>query len=190
MLFRSFKTKLLLSDTAGDPIKKAGLVRDIVETIAVVPDAITRAAYVRQASTLMEMSEAVLIAEMNKIIRTRNNRQADDVPSTSQDNFGDTLDRIEKEVGEEQLINDEQSTEVHEEEIIRILLNYADDVFPLPDFNKYMEDETSKSTKKKKDEEVEEKVEENAIVHIKVKDRKSTRLNSSHEWISRMPSSA
>ena len=167
--FISFKTKLLLSDTAGDPIKKAGLVRDIVETIAVVPDAITRAAYVRQASTLMEMSEAVLIAEMNKIIRTRNNRQADDVPSTSQDNFGDTLDRIEKEVGEEQLINDEQSTEVHEEEIIRILLNYADDVFPLPDFNKYMEDETSKSTKKKKDEEVEEKVEENAIVHIKVK---------------------
>jgi DNA primase len=169
--FISFKTKLLLSDTAGDPIKKAGLVRDIVETIAVVPDAISRAAYLRQASTLMEMGEAVLIAEMNKIIRARNNRQGEETSASVQDHAGEMLDNIEKEYTEEQLINDEHSTEVHEEEIIRILLNYAEEIFPLPDFNKYLEVEPVKGKQKKKglgrEEEEEEKPE---LQHIKVKD--------------------
>ncbi|MFM7016403.1 MAG: hypothetical protein ACKOX3_08760, partial [Bacteroidota bacterium] len=131
---------------------------------AVVPDAITRAAYLRQASTLMEMSEAVLIAEMNKIIRARNNRQAEEAPSPVQDHAGEMLENIEKEYTEEQLINDEHDTEVHEEEIIRILLNYAEEIFPLPDFKKYVEEEPVKKSKKKKEEE-----EENPVINIKVK---------------------
>lgn len=164
--FISFKTKLLLSDTAGDPIKKAGLIRDIVETIAVVPDAISRAAYLRQASTLMEMSEGVLIAEMNKIIRTRNNRQTEEQQTPVQNQAGEMLDRIEKQYEEEQLINDEHSTEVHEEEIIRILLNYAEEIFPLPDFNKYAAEDPAKAKQKKK----EVVIEKQELQHIKVKD--------------------
>lgn len=164
--FISFKTKLLLSDTAGDPIKKAGLIRDIVETIAVVPDAISRAAYLRQASTLMEMSEGVLIAEMNKIIRTRNNRQTEEQQTTVQNQAGEMLDRIEKQYEEEQLINDEHSTEVHEEEIIRILLNYAEEIFPLPDFNKYAAEDLATAKQKKK----EVVIEKQELQHIKVKD--------------------
>ena len=167
--FISFKTKLLLSDTAGDPIKKAGLVRDIVETIAVVPDAITRAAYLRQASTLMEMSEVVLIAEMNKIIRARNNRQADESITPVQDFAGAVIDNVEKNYTEEQFINEEHDTEVHEEEIIRILLNYANEVFPLPDFNKYLEEEPAKGNQSKKgiSKDEEEKIE---LENVKVKD--------------------
>jgi len=168
--FISFKTKLLLSETAGDPIKKAGLVRDIVETIAVVPDAITRAAYLRQASTLMEMSEAVLIAEMNKIIRARNNRQSEEQQTPMPDHTGEMLDNIEKEYEEEQLINDEHSTEVHEEEIIRILLNYAEEIFELPDWNKYLEEEQDKNNPKKKITDKKEEDEKPELVYIKVKD--------------------
>ena len=168
--FISFKTKLLLSETAGDPIKKAGLVRDIVETIAVVPDAITRAAYLRQASTLMEMSEAVLIAEMNKIIRARNKRQAEEQQTPMPDHAGEVLDNIEKEYEEEQLINDEHSTEVHEEEIIRILLNYAEEIFELPDWNKYLEEEQDKNKPKKKITDKKEEEEKPELVYIKVKD--------------------
>lgn len=64
--FISFKTKLLLSDTQGDPVKKSNLIGDIVRTIAVIPDGITRALYVKECSTIMEVDEAVLHTEINK----------------------------------------------------------------------------------------------------------------------------
>jgi molybdopterin converting factor small subunit len=117
----------------------------------------------------MEMSEAVLIAEMNKIIRARNNRQSEEQQTLVQDQAGEMLDNIQKEYTEEQLINDEHSTEVHEEEIIRILLNYAEEIFPLPDFNKYLEVEPVKGKQKKKGFNVEEE-EKPELQHIKVKD--------------------
>jgi hypothetical protein len=100
---------------------------------------------------------------MNKIIRTRNNRQSEEQQTPMPDQAGEMLDQIEKAVEEEQLINDEHDTAVHEEEIIRILLNYADEVFPLPDFKKYMDEEPVKKSKKKKEEE------ETELVHTKVK---------------------
>lgn len=48
-----------------------------METIAKVPDAISRAAYLRQTSVLMEMGENVLLAEMNKILRSTLKKQGD-----------------------------------------------------------------------------------------------------------------
>ena len=67
--FILFKTNLLLSEVAGDPVKKAGLVRDIVESIAKIPDPIKRSMYIKQCAQMMELSEEVLVAESNKVIR-------------------------------------------------------------------------------------------------------------------------
>jgi len=66
--FILFKTELLLSETAGDPIKRAGLIKDIVASIAKIPDPIKRSVYLRQCSALLEVSEAVLTTEANKLI--------------------------------------------------------------------------------------------------------------------------
>jgi DNA primase len=68
--FITFKTKLLLSETAGDPVKKAGLIRDLVESIALIPDAITRSVYLQQCSRTLEVEEQVLVLETNKQLRT------------------------------------------------------------------------------------------------------------------------
>ena len=62
--FISFKTRLLLSDAAGDPLKKAALVGDIVRSISVIPDAITRSVYTRECSRQMEVDEQVLSREI------------------------------------------------------------------------------------------------------------------------------
>lgn len=62
--FIRFKTGLLLGDAQGDPIKKAGLIRDIVSSIARIPDGITRDVYLKECAALMEMEEQVLAAEM------------------------------------------------------------------------------------------------------------------------------
>lgn len=63
--FISFKTDLLLDEAGGDPIKKAKLINDIADTIALIPDAVLRAVYVRTCSTRFEMDEQLLSDRVN-----------------------------------------------------------------------------------------------------------------------------
>ncbi len=67
--FILFKTNLLLAETKGDPVKKAGLVRDIVDSISRVPDPFKRSFYVKECARVMELEEEVLISETNKAVR-------------------------------------------------------------------------------------------------------------------------
>ena len=66
--FILFKTNLLLAETANDPIKRAGLIKDIVESIARIPDPIKRSVYVRECASLMEINEQILVDEANKAV--------------------------------------------------------------------------------------------------------------------------
>lgn len=64
--FIRFKTKLLLDDAGEDPIKRATLISDIVNSISVIPDNIIRTVYIRDCSMLMDIDERILIQEVNK----------------------------------------------------------------------------------------------------------------------------
>jgi DNA primase len=66
--FILFKIELLLEETQGDPIKKAGLVKDILGSIAKIPDHIKRSIYIQECSRLMQMEEESLLAELNKML--------------------------------------------------------------------------------------------------------------------------
>ena len=65
--FIRFKTNLLLDDAGTDPIKRAGLISDIVRSIAVIPDAIVRSVYVKECSQLLQVDEKLLLAEISKL---------------------------------------------------------------------------------------------------------------------------
>ena len=82
--FISFKTQLLLKDAQNDPIKRAEVLKDIVGSIAVIPDAIYRASYIKECSRLMEMPEQSLMNELNKMLRSRikKNNPSQDIPDT------------------------------------------------------------------------------------------------------------
>lgn len=69
--FMTFKTDLLAKDAEGDPVKRAGMIREIVESIACIPDAITRSVYVRECASLLDIDEQVLVLETNKILRKK-----------------------------------------------------------------------------------------------------------------------
>ena len=69
--FIRFKTELLLKDAENDPIKRGQVIRDIVETISVIPDSIFRITYVKECSRLLDMPEQTLTNELNKILRTK-----------------------------------------------------------------------------------------------------------------------
>ncbi|MFT5833481.1 MAG: DNA primase [Cognaticolwellia sp.] len=74
--FILFKTNLILKETANDPIKRATLIKDIVESIARIPDPIKRSVFVRECANLMQMSEQILVDEANKaVMRLVQNRQ-------------------------------------------------------------------------------------------------------------------
>jgi DNA primase len=65
--FIRFKTQLLLSEANNDPVRKADLIRDVVKSIAVIPEAITRTVYIKECSTVLEVSEPILYHEVNKL---------------------------------------------------------------------------------------------------------------------------
>jgi DNA primase len=62
--FIVYKTRALTEEAAHDPIKKASLIKEIVSTIAVIPERITRSVYVKECSRIMDLEEDVLWSEM------------------------------------------------------------------------------------------------------------------------------
>ena len=69
--FIRFKTKLLLAEAGGDPIKRSALISDIIRTVAIIPDNIARSVYIRECSTTMEIDEQVLLNESIRSVSTR-----------------------------------------------------------------------------------------------------------------------
>ncbi|MBK5722644.1 DNA primase [Dysgonomonas sp. Marseille-P4677] len=64
--FIRFKTKLLLDEAGNDPIKRAALISDIVNSISIIPDNIIRTVYIKDCSTLLDIDERVLMQEVTK----------------------------------------------------------------------------------------------------------------------------
>ena len=67
--FIGFKTDLLLGEAGGDPLKKANLINDVADTIALIPDAVIRAVYVKSCADKFEIDEQILT---DRVSRSRN----------------------------------------------------------------------------------------------------------------------
>ncbi|MBO5193287.1 MAG: DNA primase, partial [Bacteroidales bacterium] len=66
--FISFKSDLLLNEAGGDPLKKANLINDIADTIALIPDAVKRSVYVETCSAKFNIEAQILF---DRIAKTR-----------------------------------------------------------------------------------------------------------------------
>ena len=65
--FIRFKTNLLLDEVGEDPIRRAGLVSDVVKSIAVVPNEILRSEYIKKCSEMLNITEQILVKEVAKL---------------------------------------------------------------------------------------------------------------------------
>lgn len=72
--FIQYKASLLVEEAQGDPVKKAALIRDMVESISKIPDVIKREVYVQECSRIMDIGEDVLF---NTLAQLRNKEQRD-----------------------------------------------------------------------------------------------------------------
>lgn len=64
--FINFKTDLLLSEAGNDPIRRANLINDIADTVALIPDAVIRAVYVRTCADKFEIDEQILTDRVSR----------------------------------------------------------------------------------------------------------------------------
>jgi DNA primase len=116
--FIRFKTSLLLKEAANDPIKRAGLIKEIVGSISLIPDPIFRSVYIKECSTLMDVQEQMLMSSLNKILYQKNRKQ-----------FEQDAARQEVEIPEmpapKQMEAEVASSEYQEKDMIRMLLVYA-----------------------------------------------------------------
>jgi DNA primase len=118
--FIRFKTQLLLSEAQNDPVRRADLIRDIVKSIAVIPETITRTVYIKECSTLMEVSEPVLYNEVNKLRQQKTFQDRNKYP-------GPEDLPVPKLTTFKQISHDAGSF-YSEREIIRLLLKYGSEV--------------------------------------------------------------
>lgn len=118
--FIRFKTNILLKEAKDDPIKKAGLIKEIVQSIAFIPDAIIRSVYVKECSMMMEMVEQTLMNELNKLLRKKFKQ------STGQ-TLPEEIMLPPEQQAEKQTEVDYHDTEFQEKDIIRLLLTYNKD---------------------------------------------------------------
>ena len=65
--FIQFKASLLVKEAHNDPIKKAETIREIVNSISKIPDAIKREIYIRECASIMDISENVLFSTLAQI---------------------------------------------------------------------------------------------------------------------------
>jgi DNA primase len=66
--FILFKTNLLLKEAGTDPMRKSALIKDLVETLARIPEAIKRATFIQECAHLMKIDEHILVRETNKAV--------------------------------------------------------------------------------------------------------------------------
>ncbi|MGD9329138.1 MAG: DNA primase, partial [Cyclobacteriaceae bacterium] len=119
--FISFKAELFARDALKDPIKKAQTIRDIVQSISKIPDPVLRSIYIKETSGKLRIDEAVLIAELNKILIAERNKAKNQPPPLPD------IELIEKsiDVQHEPVHEVEESIKLQEKESIRLLINYG-----------------------------------------------------------------
>ena len=121
--FISFKTNLLIKETKNDPTKKAALIKEIVKTIALIPDGIYRSVYVKECGSIMNVPEQTLMNELNRILR-RKFRNKNKITRTEE--IPEHEEYKEEYKAEKQIDTDLYEGEFQERDIIRLLLMYGD----------------------------------------------------------------
>lgn len=124
--FVLFKLELDGKEVENDPAKKSTWIRDIVGIIALIPDPITRSVYVRECSQLMDISEQLLMNELNKEVRKKLKKSKGQVSGRQILDEEDTrvLEELDdrKKTGRNVI---DKSNEWQEKDVIRVLLQHG-----------------------------------------------------------------
>ena len=135
--FINFKATLLQEEARKDPVKKGELIRNIVESIAKIPNAVQQEIYIKEVARIMDISEEVLFRELALVLKGIARRTEKDVLRKK---YQESLKPVVKETLQTPVLS---QRDVLEREIIKLLLLYGTkevevedwDVKEIPDDN-------------------------------------------------------
>lgn len=119
--FITFKVKLLLQGVEDDLLQKTAVIQEILQSIVRIPDDIHRTLLLQQTSKLLEISEAALLAEHNKLLAKYNQEQR----TTYQRNKSSAPLQLTAKNGAVKQLAIADTITAHERDNIRLLLNYG-----------------------------------------------------------------
>ena len=140
--FINFKVSLLMKEASNDPVKKAGLIRDIVTSISKIPDSIQREVYVQECSRIMDISERVLFSELAQLISKNTNDFTKNQQKEKQ-----SFEVVKKQTAQ---VKEIDSLFILEREIIRILLLFGNQETDFIDFVEVEDEEGNIHIEKEK----------------------------------------
>lgn len=118
--FIGFKIGIYQEEFVKDPIRKAEVIREVVQSIAKIADPIIRSVYIQEASTLLEIDENVINTELNKlVIKAQKEAFISFKEETAVEKALDTLIDAETPVSIQELLK------IQEGELVRMLLTYG-----------------------------------------------------------------
>jgi DNA primase len=123
--FISFKTELFAEEARNNPVKKAEAIREVIQSIAKVPDSIKREVFIQRCSQLFGIDEQVLHTEYSKMVRQERARPGpahEPEPDYIPEEFQDPAELV---------TSDDDLILRHEREVVRLLMNYS--AHKLPD---------------------------------------------------------
>ncbi|MUV05153.1 DNA primase [Flavobacterium rakeshii] len=120
--FIQFKASLLMDEAKNDPVKKAGLIRDIVNSISKIPDRIQQEVYIQECARIMDISEQVLISTLAQLVQKD---IADAGKKMKEEQKAKALQPVVEEMPTEQKIKPDDLSGI-EYEIVKALQLYGD----------------------------------------------------------------
>ncbi len=139
--FIDFTIDVLLKDGGEDPVKRAEVTREILGSLALIDDQISRGFYLQKCADRLDVDERVLISELNKIVRReqiRKHRQTADTPPPEPE----PLPQLQSRTADEP-----DSSSFVEMEIVRVLLKYGEQEIEL----EYQPEEEEEKSEKEED---------------------------------------
>lgn len=121
--FISFQASLFVAEAGDDPFKKAEGIKEMVQSIAKIPDAIQRSLFIQKTASMMKMDEDVLLSEMNKIHLKSLKQSVSPLPEISTQQKKELQGIIEPLAEPEKEIQD--PVYFQEYECVRLIINFG-----------------------------------------------------------------
>ncbi len=124
--FITFKASILLADGINDPIRKSELIKEIVHSVSLIPDQITRSVYIQEIARQFEISESIVNNELMRLRKSTMAKQLqepmlNDIPVPMESEH--LLEGVQ--IGSIQQGEQKKTSILHEQELIRLMVKYG-----------------------------------------------------------------
>lgn len=134
--FIRFKTQLLSEDAGNDPVKRADMITQIVQSIAVIPDIIKRQIYTKDCASTLNIHENILIRKVIELRKKHLNEQRKKIPTKQQspDHQSNDMEPQSQQVAQTPMTEERMKTpaksskEQNIENLMQIIIRYGEQV--------------------------------------------------------------